>query len=313
VAVIIAAYQAARTIGAAVDSALAEPEVTEVWVVDDASQDDTAAVARTRDDGTKRLNVVRLQRNGGPAPARNVALDRSAADWVCVLDADDLFLPGRIERLLAHAGDADLIADEPIRVAHYTDAKASAALRAPVRASPVTFRKFVEGNISRPGRSKQELGFVKPLMRRAFLEAHRLRYRHEMRLGEDYEFYARALALGARMILTSPMGYVAVERAGSLSGKHSIEDLRLLRDCDTDLARLDGLGPADRETVRRHFVSVDKRLQWRRLIEAVKSRELATALTTFTSPAVSAYLAARLAEQAWLRSTRALIGRSAGQ
>ncbi len=46
VAVIIPAHNARRTIAQAIRSALAEPEVAEVVVVDDASGDDTAAIAR---------------------------------------------------------------------------------------------------------------------------------------------------------------------------------------------------------------------------------------------------------------------------
>ena len=58
VCVIIAARNAARTIPAAIASALREPEVAEVVVVDDASTDDTAQVARAADDGSGRLSVM---------------------------------------------------------------------------------------------------------------------------------------------------------------------------------------------------------------------------------------------------------------
>ncbi|RUY70024.1 glycosyltransferase, partial [Mesorhizobium sp. M7A.F.Ca.CA.001.13.1.1] len=59
VCVIIAAKNAAATIAVAIASALREPEVAEVVVVDDASTDDTAGVARSADDGSGRLSVMR--------------------------------------------------------------------------------------------------------------------------------------------------------------------------------------------------------------------------------------------------------------
>lgn len=298
VAVVIAAHDAARTIGLAVRSALAEPEVEEVWVVDDASHDETAAEARRHGDGSERLRVLTLAVNHGPAAARNQALALTASDWVCVLDADDHFLPGRIGRMLRAGGEAELIADRPLR----DDAELD--LRDQTPAEPIDFERFVRANITRPGRSREEMGFIKPLMKRDFLTAHALAYDEGMRLGEDYDLYARALALGARLNLLPAMGYRAMTRADSLSARHSIADLEALRDSDLRLARLRSYTPSERRAIRAHHQSIDARVQWRRLIEAVKARDPARGLGAFTSPGVSLSLIARLAEQAWLRSAR---------
>lgn len=298
VGVMIAAYNAADTIARAVGSALACERVAEVIVVDDASSDLTAAAAEAADDGSGRLTVIRQTRNQGPAAARNTALRRLTTAWVTVLDADDYLLPGRFERMTAMAESADLLADLPIRT--FEGEAAQTPEPWPASSRVIDFEGFVLGNLSRRGQERIELGFVKPLMRRAFLQAHGLAYR-DLRLGEDYELYARALGLGARMRLTGPQGYVAVVRADSLSGRHSIEDLRRLRDCDRSLAALPALSEADRRALRRHSANVDCKLQWRLLIEAVKHRHPGAAIATFRSPQVGLYLIARLAEQAWLR------------
>lgn len=110
VSVIITAYEAASTIADAVQTALAEAETAEVIVVDDASGDDTAGAAEGAGQGDDRLKVLRCAVNGGPAIARNRALDIATSDFVSVLDADDFVLPGRFARLLA-IPDADMIAD----------------------------------------------------------------------------------------------------------------------------------------------------------------------------------------------------------
>lgn len=112
VTVIIAAYNAQATIARANWSALAEAEVAEVVVVDDASRDETLNVARVTDDGSGRLKFIALSVNGGLSRARNEALKASSSPWVTVLDADDFFLPGRMKGLLAYANEADLIADD---------------------------------------------------------------------------------------------------------------------------------------------------------------------------------------------------------
>ena len=54
---------------------------------------------------------------------------------------------------------------------------------------------FVDGSIARR-KSHAELAFLHPVMRRSFLDDHQLRYNAELRLGEDYDLYARALARG---------------------------------------------------------------------------------------------------------------------
>ena len=71
ICVIIAAKNASDTIDIAIRSALAEPEVGEVVVIDDGSTDTTSDVAHAADDGTGRLRVVRFDVNRGPSAASN--------------------------------------------------------------------------------------------------------------------------------------------------------------------------------------------------------------------------------------------------
>lgn len=297
-AVLIAAFNAAATLDRAVASALAQPETVELCIVDDGSSDRTAELARGWAQRDRRVSVLQ-QRNAGPGAARNAAIAATRAPWLAVLDADDYLLPGRIGALLAQAEDADFIADALLRCAEGRAPPAPPA-HGPAR-ERLSFERFVLGN--RGGtKGPLDLGYLKPMFRRAFLDAHALRYRPDLRLGEDYEFYARALALGARFYVCAPAGYVSVERAGSLSKDHGETELARLRDCDLDLAAIGALTAAERRALRLHWHSVDCRLQWRRLIAAVKQRNAAAALSTFHSPQASLYLSARLGEQLWLRS-----------
>jgi succinoglycan biosynthesis protein ExoU len=303
-AVIIAAYNAEATLDRAVKSALAQPDAVEVCIVDDGSKDQTAALARAWAAREPRVRAISLPANEGPSAARNAAIAATTAPWITILDADDYMLEGRLAELHRHVTGADFIADALLR----TIGDAPPPLpRAPLDPAPLTFTGFVLGNLG-ADKGPLDLGYLKPMFRRSFVEAHKLAYRTDMRLGEDYEYYARALALGARFLVCRPAGYISVERSGSLSKAHGEHDLRVLRDCDDGLASIATLSAGQRAALRRHWNSVDCRLQWRRLITAVKTRDVPSALSTFRSPQTAAYLAARLSEQMWARGSKAARG-----
>ena len=278
VCVIIPAYKAAETIGKAITSALAEPEVGAVVVVDDCSPDDTRAAALAADDGTGRLSVHRLVQNGGPSAARNFALAQNDLPFAALLDSDDHLLPGRFGRMLAAAGDDwDFLADNILFV-RSDDALPERIIAAeaaqPVRIRALGLGEFVAGNISRPLRQRAELGFIKPLFRRAALTRFGLAYDPALRLGEDYILYCQALMRGARFVLASSCGYVAVERSNSLSGLHRIEDLESLLQADRKLIEeaVGNVTKADLGLLRRHMASLATKVDIRQAIAEAHRR-----------------------------------------
>jgi glycosyltransferase involved in cell wall biosynthesis len=98
VSVVIPAYNAARTVRQAVTSALEQSRNDlEVIVVDDGSTDGTADVVRNL--GDPRLRLV-SQENSGAAAARNAGTEAASGRWVAFLDADDLWLPTKLETQL---------------------------------------------------------------------------------------------------------------------------------------------------------------------------------------------------------------------
>jgi succinoglycan biosynthesis protein ExoU len=309
VAIIIAAYNAENTITRAIRSALAEPEVAEAIVVDDASTDGTIKRALEADDGSGRLRMLAQTENAGPSAARNRAIRESASPWIGILDADDYLLPDRMRGLLAYADEADLVADDLWQVTEGDPDGPRRSLlgEALMNPRPVSFREFVMGNVTRKGRAGGELGFIKPVMRRSFLDRHDIRYLEHMRLGEDYELYARALAKGARLLLAPAQGYISVMRKNSLSALHSETDLLHLRDCNDALMGIPSLSQEDRDALRSHYLSIDCRLQWRLLIKAAKQRDAVAALRTFMRPyPVPLYNMQKLVEQAFVRTFRRL-------
>lgn len=278
VCVIIAARNAAPTIAVAIASALREPEVAEVVVVDDASTDDTAAVARSADDGSGRLVVMRFDDNRGPSFARNAAIAKSRSPFISILDADDFFLQGRFRNLFA-ASDWDFAADNIMLIRDGATGDATKIVAPRFAADPefLDFERFVDGNISRRRVQRGELGFLKPVISRAFLDRHGLRYDESLRLGEDYELYARAIACGARFKVIRSCGYGAIVRADSLSGRHKTEDLKRLADADLALLAIDSLPEGSRAVLRRHERHVRDKYRLRNFLDVKAERGLAAA------------------------------------
>ena len=306
--VVIAAWNAAATIERAVDSALAQTLPVEVVVVDDASSDATAARVADRAATAPALRLLRQQVNAGPAAARNRAIAESRAPWIAVLDSDDTMTPGRLERLVARAeaADLDFLADDIEKVSEADPDGPRTRLwsDAPIGEIDIDAATFVEGNLSSRHGGRREMGFLKPVMRRAFLERHSLAYA-DMRLGEDYELYARALILGARFRLTDPAGYLATVRSGSLSDHHSTETHAVLMSADARLMALPQADARTRAALAAHRLEQHKRWAWRRMIDAVKARDPAAALGCFRAPApVMADLSLRLWRELWQRTLR---------
>lgn len=283
VTVIIAAWRAAGTISKAVASALAQPETAEVVVVDDDSCDGEATVkaARAADDGSGRLTVLSLERNSGPARARNVAIRFSKAPWIAVLDSDDFMEPGRFAKLARLRGEnIDILADDILQTPEGRPLSEGSPLWFSSDQTPieVTLDLFFASCISTPKRKRREMGFLKPIMRRAFLEHHALAYDETMRLGEDFDLYSRALLAGARMRLVPWAGYVSVMRSGSLSLVHQRADLVALLASKDRLLASGKLSSAQVSLLKQVKATSKGRLVWVDFVGAIKSGDVMRAI-----------------------------------
>jgi glycosyltransferase involved in cell wall biosynthesis len=113
VSAIIAVYNGEECVARAIDSVLAQRfESFELIVVDDASRDATPRVLAGYGD---RIRVIRRKRNRGLAASRNRAVDRAQGQYVAFLDADDVWLQGRlaktVEALQTHPTTAMAFSD----------------------------------------------------------------------------------------------------------------------------------------------------------------------------------------------------------
>ncbi len=108
VSIITPAYRAAAVIGETVRSVLAQThENWEMLIAEDCSPDDTREVVRQWASSDPRIRLIALEKNGGPAAARNAALEQAKGRWLAFLDSDDTWLAAKLEKTIAFAKAKD--------------------------------------------------------------------------------------------------------------------------------------------------------------------------------------------------------------
>lgn len=73
----------------------------EMIIVDDCSKDNTYELACSFSAKDKRIKVIKHEKNGGVAVARNTALDVAVGDFIAFLDSDDMWMPNKLEKQIA--------------------------------------------------------------------------------------------------------------------------------------------------------------------------------------------------------------------
>lgn len=103
--VVIPVFNGQETIVAALNSVLTGQGgwVRRIIVVDDGSLDETAPIIRKL--GSPLIELVSTP-NQGVARARNLGIEKATSEWIAFLDADDVWLPGKLEAQLRCAEEA---------------------------------------------------------------------------------------------------------------------------------------------------------------------------------------------------------------
>lgn len=311
VSFVIAAYNAADTIAAAIESALAQQSVTlEVIVVDDCSGDDTRDIVRAMTD--PRVRLIALENNRGPGGARNAGIDAATGRWIAVLDSDDTILPDRTRAMIARAEAADAqIAVDNLDVV-YNDGRARETMfphEALANCPRLTLEDFIGSNIL--FKSTFNFGYMKPMFERDFLESNNLRFKEELRIGEDYILLASALAAGGICIIEPSPGYVYHIREGSISRVLELRHVEGMISADRDFMANYTLLPAAMDAQNLRSRSLRDAYNFLTLVNDIKRRSLSGILkTALRNPAVFRHLKMPIAVR--LKRLRDALGASTG-
>ncbi len=208
VSVVIPAYRAVDFISRAIDSALAQSGLElEVIVVDDACPMGTGDKVRRHYRDHPNVSVIVLPENGGPAVARNVGFSQAKGEWIAVLDADDAFDAGRLQRLVdtGRSFEADIVADNVRLYDAVRDSLSEPKVKSIKVPTKVDLHGLVAG--SRPETGDLDYGLLKPAFRKSFIEHCKITYPSKIRHGEDFHFYFDLIRAGAVFLVIPEPGY----------------------------------------------------------------------------------------------------------
>lgn len=109
VTIIMPSYDSEKFIIESVESVLAQTySKWELIIVDDCSPDDSNRIITKYVDNDSRIKLIKLQKNSGPAIARNMAIETANGRYIAFLDSDDVWLPNKLEKQIKFMQDNDL-------------------------------------------------------------------------------------------------------------------------------------------------------------------------------------------------------------
>lgn len=237
VSVIMPNYNGANYLEAAVASLQAQTlQSWELLFIDDASPDDSVAVANRLALGDERVRVLVQEANQGPGAARNRGLAEARGEWIAIFDSDDVMAPERLERMIeaARADGRLLVADnQQICASDLTPQSLFLPAEFVSETRSVSLAQFVDS--SRLYSNWPDLGFIKPLIAASLIEQAKASYPEDLRIGEDFHFMVQLLATGAEIRLLPEAMYFYRKHSSSISHRLSRETLQAMIESDERL------------------------------------------------------------------------------
>lgn len=221
--VVIPAYNCAEYVGQAIESVLQQTlgrDNIETIVLDDGSSDATPSVVR---EYGSNVRYVQLD-HGGVSRARNAGIELAHAPFVAFLDADDYWMPVRLERALAllRAGEPAFVnteffveTDGKRAPDPYYRSRALRCLFELSAAAQLTFaleENFISSMVVAPTAAIRDAGGFNP----------------QLRYGEDWDLWLRLLKAGyAVRLVPEACAVYRYKRPGATTTRH---DAAMARD-----------------------------------------------------------------------------------
>jgi len=109
VSIITPSYKSKRFISETIESVLSQTyQNWEMIIVDDVSPDNSNEIIEEYCKKDGRIKLIKLEKNSGPAAARNRAIEGAKGRYKAFLDADDFWKPEKLEKQLLFMDENDL-------------------------------------------------------------------------------------------------------------------------------------------------------------------------------------------------------------
>lgn len=208
ISVVVPTFNAARYVGDCLQSIASQTLLPqEVVLADDCSSDSTVTVVS--EIGQKvgfPLRVIRATERGGPGANRNRGMVAATGDWIAFLDADDLWLPEHLEKLVATAERTQ--ADVIYSGTELRDFDSGAVIGgADIKKHPDIPRDFYFESFVMPSQV---------LMKRDLIQGGVL-FDPFLPSGQDVDFWIQLSRAGARFEFSGQSTVIYRKRAGSVS------------------------------------------------------------------------------------------------
>jgi glycosyltransferase involved in cell wall biosynthesis len=250
--VIIPAYNAADALEQTVDSVLAQEfGALEVIVSDDGSKDATLEVAHRLAEKDSRIRVVTGE-NGGCSVARNRGFEAATGEFCVLLDAEDMLKPHYLSRMSTFIDACpgyDIYSCNGDRL--MAEGRTEPFLRGP--------EYDAEKSWTLDELIPIDHIFIMATVRRS-LWVRLGGFRCGLRYAEDYDFWLRALATGARQrFIPDRLGVYVESPTGKSKNRipHAQGQIRIFE----DLAQMPDLTDAQRALCRRKIADLRTRIE----------------------------------------------------
>ncbi|MBI2775673.1 MAG: glycosyltransferase [Chloroflexi bacterium] len=250
--IVVPAYQAASTLGETLDAVLAQTFADwECIVVDDGSKDETLRIATSYAQRDPRIHAIH-QDNAGTAGAYNTGVGAAAGLYVVICSADDILLPEHLSEVSAFIerepgydiystsgyfwwpGDYQELCDGPWEGADVRSLQLSEVIRCCFYSVGAAYRRDLFASVGG--------------------------YRAGT-FGEDYDFWLRAMAMGARhRYLPKPLSLfrrTGSQKSARLETAYR-SDIRLVSDLRRDFELSAAEGDAVTHRIRELELKIDE-------------------------------------------------------
>jgi glycosyltransferase involved in cell wall biosynthesis len=211
VSVVMPVYNGARYLRQSLESALNQTyRPLEIVVVDDGSTDETPKILA---EFGPRIRAIR-QKNSGSAAARNAALQAAHGEIIGFLDADDLWLPEKLEVQVAYLRahpDVELVATRWLTL---TDGEPAASVARHSTNTKPEIDEQTSGWLYNELLIDCVVHTTTVLMRRSLVDEIGL-FDTELRRGQDYDYWLRASQATEIHTLREPLSYYRLHAANS--------------------------------------------------------------------------------------------------